>query len=467
MQESFGEPVTIDEIATLTDEGAVRRRFDAHNTTYMTVVSVIFVIAGVVVAISSVTGYRGGHMLRPGAGLFNFALSAFIAVMFTRIQGATRRKNRKEPSRLMLAIARNLPDWIVGLLVMHFSTFLIVSGRKTQASMVWAMTYPWIIIGLRLSLPRRLTLHLAMIILAIVAVETGPVTKPRAQTYASAVAINAFVFAAGAYSSRRLRLQTIEAWADRRIQAREQVRMRDELQLAREVQLSMLPDAPPRVPWLDIAASSMPASEVGGDYYDYFQVGDSIAVVCGDVAGHGLASGIVLATLRSGFTLLRDSLSDPAAVLERLHDLIAHTSRRRMLATAAVVLLDPMARRARIASAGHPPIVFATDGSVRSIELFAPPLGVRLPVRIAQSEVPFAAGDAFVMHSDGIYETRNGLGETYGLERLERVVAQTAGSATELRDAILQDVEKFRGAAAQDDDITIVVLKVGEVGVTS
>jgi sigma-B regulation protein RsbU (phosphoserine phosphatase) len=205
---------------------------------------------------------------------------------------------------------------------------------------------------------------------------------------------------------------------------------------------------------------SLPATEVGGDYYDYFVDGDRVAVVCGDVAGHGLASGLVLASLRAGFTLLRESLHDPAAVLKRLHDLVAQTSRRRMLATAAVVLIDRTARRATVASAGHPPILVRRDGSVRTIDLYAPPLGVRLPVEIPQIHLDLLPGDLFVLHSDGVYESRNAADEVYGFDRLADLVRTHPpdADARSLRDAIARDVEAFR--TTQDDDVTIVVAKV-------
>jgi len=258
----------------------------------------------------------------------------------------------------------------------------------------------------------------------------------------------------------------VSEWTSRRTQAREQVRMRDELRYARELQLSMLPEGAPELAWADISSISIPATEVGGDYYDYFvdgnEGGERIALVCADVAGHGMASGLVLAALRSGFTLLRDSLHDPAAVLQRLHALVAETSRRRMLVTASVVLLDRANARATVASAGNPPVfVRRNDGSVEPIDLFAPPLGVRLPVAIPQRVLAVAPGDVLVLHSDGIYESRNAADEVYGLDRIADVVREHGGgSAESLRDALLADVAAFRGTREQDDDVTLVVCRV-------
>jgi sigma-B regulation protein RsbU (phosphoserine phosphatase) len=170
----------------------------------------------------------------------------------------------------------------------------------------------------------------------------------------------------------------------------------------------------------------------------------------------------VLAAVRSGFTLLREILADPALVLQRLHDLVTQTSRRRMLVTVAVVLLDRATRTATIASAGHPPVVLRrANGTIETINLFAPPLGVKLPVSIPQRQLAFESGDVFVLHSDGIYETSNAAGESYGIERLERVIAERGdGTAEELRDAVLRDVDEFRGALEQHDDVTVVVARI-------
>jgi sigma-B regulation protein RsbU (phosphoserine phosphatase) len=284
-----------------------------------------------------------------------------------------------------------------------------------------------------------------------------------APVYVSMIVINGMTLAVELYASRRMRREVVSVWTSRRTQAREQVRMRDELRYARELQLSMLPECAPKLDWADICSISLPATEVGGDYYDYFvdATNRRVALVCVDVAGHGMASGLVLAALRSGFTLLRESLHDPAAVLERLHTLVAETSRRRMLVTVSVVLIDRTNHHAIIASAGNPPVfVRRADASVETINLYAPPLGVRLPVLIPQHRIDLHTGDVIVLHSDGIYETRSPTDEVYGLDRIESVIRDHgAGSAETLRDALLADVAAFRGTREQDDDVTLVVCR--------
>jgi sigma-B regulation protein RsbU (phosphoserine phosphatase) len=101
-----------------------------------------------------------------------------------------------------------------------------------------------------------------------------------------------------------------------------------------------------------------------------------------------------------------------------------------------------------------------TDGSVETINLYAPPLGVRLPVEIPQRRIDIQRGDLVVLHTDGIYETRNTRDEVYGLDRIASVLRDRgAGSAESVRDALLADVAEFRGTREQDDDVTLVVCR--------
>ncbi|MFP5246194.1 MAG: PP2C family protein-serine/threonine phosphatase, partial [Thermoanaerobaculia bacterium] len=326
----------------------------------------------------------------------------------------------------------------------------------------WAMMTPILMLGFRMLFAEHLLLHAYLLGgVLVMALLLGIPDKETTPMYVSLIVCNLATLGIELFASHRMRKQVADEWGSRRQQAREQMRMRDELRYARELQLSMLPECAPKLPWADICSVSIPATEVGGDYYDYFVEGDRIALVCGDVAGHGMASGLVLSALRSGFTLLRDSLSDPAGVLQRLHDLVAQTTRRRMLVTVSVVLLDREHGRATIASAGHPPVIVRrADDRVETIDLFAPPLGVRLPVSIPQRQLDVAPGDVFVLHSDGVYETRSANGDTYGLERLENIVREHGTSDAEsLRDAILRDLAEFRGSSEQDDDVTLVVCR--------
>ncbi|HEU4522609.1 MAG TPA: PP2C family protein-serine/threonine phosphatase [Thermoanaerobaculia bacterium] len=454
------ETFTIEQLAAMTDEEMVRRRFDAGNVRYMTALTMLaFVTAIFQVFIGAFSRSAAAYQL-PIAILHLVVAGAAAASMGEMVRAGGRVARR---SRLPVElIARNLTPWILGFLVVEYALLTVFRQRGSHAWLVWAFIFPWFLIAVRMEFSRRLTLHASLIaVSAINALASVANHAQQLPEYVTAVMISAATLFIGAASSRRLRRQTIDEWSERRTQARDQVRMREELQYAREVQLSMLPEMSPAIGWVELAGASLPATEVGGDYYDYFVEDGSVAIVCGDVAGHGLASAIVLASLRSGFMLLRDSLNDPASVLQRLNDLVAQTSRRRMLATVAVLRLDASSRRATIASAGHPPLFIRRNGAIQTVELFAPPLGVRLPFRVPSADVAFASGDVFVMHSDGVYESRNAAGETYGLGRLSDVLSRVGdATAAAIRDAIIRDVEAFRAGSPQDDDVTVVVARV-------
>jgi serine phosphatase RsbU (regulator of sigma subunit) len=455
------ETLTLDEVAVLTDAEAVRRQFDLSNARLMGVATALLFVFSVGKFFHALASPNAAPHVMPLA-IVHVVFMLLSALMFGELAYADRRRGTWKPHMPVHLMRPNLTAWVVSFLVIEFSLLVSVRSPANEAWITWSMVFPWIVVPLRLTVSRRAAVHISLIVLAILSVQIiGSSTTRITNQVMGMMLLSAITFAIGAFISRRLRIGIVEEWSERRTQAREQLRMRDELRYAREVQLSMLPEGAPVLDWVDLAGTSLPATEVGGDYFDYFEDGKGVALVCGDVAGHGLASGIVLASLRSGFTLLRESLHDPASVLQRLNDLVARTSRTRMLATAAVVLLDRGARKATIASAGHPPVIVFRNGVASVIELFAPPLGVRLPFRVPSREMSFSSGDVFVLHSDGVYESLNPAGESYGLDRLQRLIAaQDGADAAAIRDAIVRDVEAFRAGVAQEDDVTVVVARV-------
>jgi hypothetical protein len=448
---------SIDDVVRTSDDAAVRRRFAHRNRVWLIILMIVFQFAALIQFANH------GRNTTPASVLIAAANFGFVALSLFLIR-YTGRDVAPSPSitwRIGLWLRRNISAAALTFVVVEY-VFMILNARNADGWVGWAISIPMLVIGFRMQVAEQILLHAILLGGGLITAFVKPFPRGDATPIlVSLTVVNLCCLAIELFASRRMRRMITGEWTIRRASAREQVRMRDELRYAREMQLSMLPECAPDVPWADICSISLPATEVGGDYYDYFVDGDRVALVCGDVAGHGMASGLVLSALRSGFTLLRDSLGDPAAVLRRLHVLVAETSRRRMLVTVSVVLLDWRARRAIISSAGHPPVIHRrADGTVETIDLFAPPLGVRLPVDIPQRHLDIAPGDVFVLHSDGIYETRNAAGEDYGLDRVVEVVRQHGGgNAESIRSAILADVDAFRAGVEQDDDVTLVVCR--------
>ena len=448
---------SVEEVARTSDEAAVRRRYDQRNLIYLFGLLLLFAFVSFLELVSR--GHRNDEWDVVIASS-NFIVVAGMLLLVWDLYRFRRAGSGKGYWRAARWMRNHLSATVITYVLVQYA-FLLAFTRDGDNWVPWVMTMPIIVVGFRMLMAELILLH-SMLLFGGLTMAAVTLRSEVMQFMIGIVVVNVISLALELFFSFRMKKEVIADWSDRRTQAREQIRMRDELRYARELQLSMLPECAPEVEWADLCAISIPATEVGGDYYDYFVDENRVALVCGDVAGHGMASGLVLASMRSGFTLLRDSLTNPASVLKRLHDLVAETSRRRMLVTVAVVLLDHKTRRAIVSSAGHPPIVLAhADGSVETLDLYAPPLGVRLPVDIPQRTLDLRAGDVFVLHSDGIYETLNERGDSYGLDRLTQVVRERVhDDAEDVRDAIIADVEQFRGNALQEDDLTVVVAKV-------
>ncbi|MEM8995577.1 MAG: PP2C family protein-serine/threonine phosphatase [Acidobacteriota bacterium] len=273
------------------------------------------------------------------------------------------------------------------------------------------------------------------------------------------------VFSIGSALTKRRRREFVSGWRREHQRHRERLRMREELDDARRIQLSMLPRSDPASPWLDMAGISIPASEVGGDYYEYFRVDESRqAVVVADVAGHGVASGLLLAGVRSCLYLLKEMPQRPRDVLSKLDRVVRETTGRRQFVTMLYALFDRERKRLTLSAAGHPPLLryVAATGEVEEVGPHALPLGTALVQDIQEIEVPFDSDDIFLAVTDGIAETVNSRGEVYGAGRLAERLRSTAHDrgAKEIRDTLLGDVWSFKADGEQTDDITLVVVKI-------
>ncbi len=248
----------------------------------------------------------------------------------------------------------------------------------------------------------------------------------------------------------------------RRITERE--RQRVELETARRIQSSILPELPPRLAGVDLAHAYLPASEVGGDFYDVLALEDGrLVVAVGDVAGHGVSSGLVMSAVKSALAVQVTFDPEVAAVFATLNRMVFQSARRRLIATLCYALLDPVRREMVFASAGHLyPYLLGTDGRVRSLVSTAYPLGVRERLEIAVAKERLAAGDTVVLLSDGVIEARpEGSTDLYGFDRLEASLERLAGRSVEqIRDGLLADLSRFVGASPREDDQTLLVLRI-------
>ncbi len=290
-----------------------------------------------------------------------------------------------------------------------------------------------------------------------------PQPMPVAGALAAGGAVVLVAAAVGLSIRRRQRAELLDGWARVHGAERDRARMREELEGARAIQLSMLPRTTPALDWLELAAVCRPATEVGGDYYDYFELdAGRFAVAVGDVAGHGVAAGIVLAGVRAGLHLLRGDLERPEIVLARLNELVRDAGPERLLMTLGVAVFDRDGGGARWISAGHPAALRfdAASGEVSALEGSCPPLGTRLPTCFASTAAPLAAGDVWLLVSDGALEARDRRGEAFGEARLAAALRRGAGNgARALVDELVAELERHRDGHAAEDDLTLVAIR--------
>ena len=280
------------------------------------------------------------------------------------------------------------------------------------------------------------------------------------------VFINAIAAWMGWAMTRRQAGRFVAEWSVASSRERESSRMREELEDARAIQLAMLPSAAPELGWLELQGMSLPATEVGGDYYDFLPVdGDRVAVIVGDVAGHGVASGLLLSGVRAGLHLLRSDLADPHAVVERLNLLVRDSGVSRLFMSLVVALFDRKTGKVQVVTAGHPPAMRfrAATGQVVVLGASSPPLGTRLPPNFPRSEESLEPGDLWLFVTDGLLEATDPRGRPFGEQRLTEQFAAAARRDPRpgaVEQALLADLAIYRGEAELQDDLTVVVVRV-------
>jgi serine phosphatase RsbU (regulator of sigma subunit) len=239
------------------------------------------------------------------------------------------------------------------------------------------------------------------------------------------------------------------------------------LNVAQEVQQSLLPQRPPEESRFDIAGSSLYCDETGGDYYDYIEMpvmgNDVYAIVVGDVSGHGISSALLMAGVRA---YLRGRVAQSGSVAEMITDVnrlvTADTVATNQFMTLFFLVMEAQTGRITWVRAGHDPALLYSpdDDRFEKLEGEGLPLGVEESWQYRHNTKTLRKGQILVLTTDGVLEAHNEKQEMFGRDRLKEIIRRYADLGAEgIRLAVIDAVGAFRGKAPQEDDITLVVLK--------
>ncbi|MHB8111719.1 MAG: PP2C family protein-serine/threonine phosphatase [Syntrophorhabdaceae bacterium] len=264
----------------------------------------------------------------------------------------------------------------------------------------------------------------------------------------------------------RNRINERKTNADKEKYRRELERKKFEIEAARSIQQTFLPEFTPRLPGFDIAAFNLPALEVGGDFYDFIPIAqDKWGIVIADVSGKGFPAALFMALSR---TCVRANAMGKTTASEAIcmaNSLIAQDAKSGMFVTLFYAVLDLQNKQLHYVNAGHNPPVLCkgSGGDIVLLGARGIALGVLDEINLQEVDLDLSHNDVVVFYTDGITEAINGKEEQFGQERLIKLIAQNNSlPAQELIDRIKGAVTDFARGQAQFDDLTLVVLKSGD-----
>lgn len=268
------------------------------------------------------------------------------------------------------------------------------------------------------------------------------------------------------YPDFAIQVMTYMSARSRRVMVEELklVRLQDELQIGREIQLSLLPEKCPTIPGWEFATFYRAARAVGGDLYDFIPSPANphqLNIVIADVTGKGIPAALFMAVSR---TLLRTETMNghsPAETLRRTNRFIVQDSRSQLFLSTFYATLDTGNGRLTFANGGHErPLWLHHNSHLEPLTAAGLLLGVSPNIALADNEIELACGDYVLFFTDGVTDARNEQGQLFGEERLRETVAAGLGQrAQQLLEGIVTAVETFTGSTPQADDLTLIVVK--------
>ena len=239
--------------------------------------------------------------------------------------------------------------------------------------------------------------------------------------------------------------------------------LEEELTVARRIQQQFLPRSLPRSPRFDLAALNVQTYQVGGDYYDLVDTGDShYLVAIADVAGKGVSAALLASMVQASIRTQAQDRKPVGEIMARLNRLVYDATPDDRFATCILARVGGSELGLSFSNAGHNyPILLSAGGGCRALEDGGLPLGISPDVAYGEAATTLAPGDSLLLYTDGITDARNLAGEDYGEARLMHLAGSLSRGLTaqELIQAVAEDVSRFTGGADQADDITLVALR--------
>ncbi len=233
-----------------------------------------------------------------------------------------------------------------------------------------------------------------------------------------------------------------------------------ELDIARQIQSSILPQGMPRIRGLTIVSRYRPMTAVAGDFYDFLEIDtERLGILVADVSGHGVPAALIASMVKVAFAAQRDHAENPAAVLAGMNETLCGRLAGQYV-TAAYLFIDTRSRMIRYGAAGHPPMLRSAraNGAVDEVEQNGLILGFVQNHAYTEMQASLRTGDRFLLYTDGLIEACNGDDDLFGLERLKASLSAAAGMHSEgVTDDLLNTVDKWSGRPP-GDDLTLVLV---------
>lgn len=244
-------------------------------------------------------------------------------------------------------------------------------------------------------------------------------------------------------------------------ESREAERLERQVATAVDVQQRMIPQAPPAFPAADLAAVYVPCYELGGDFYDFINLGDEdVGLVVADVSGKGVAASLIMAAVRAALRAQADNVYYLYEVVRRVNLMLFRDTKPTEFVTLFYGVLDAPTRRFTYCNAGHPPALVLRKGEILELGSDDMVLGIDEEQKYHQHIFEFQADDLLLIYTDGLPDAMNYQGETFGRQRIVDAFKQGGATAETVAQNILWQARKFVGISKRTDDITMVVARI-------